>query len=993
MKDKNINLHLPIIFIFTIITGFSVNSYSQNTIINNNNYADSLWVDSVFNSLSTDEKIAQLFMLRANNPGGAYFEEVSEYIKKYNIGGITFYRSTPHKQAQQTNYWQSIAKTPLLISIDAEYGLAMRLDNIISFPYQITLGAIQNDSLIYLMGREIGKQCNFMGIHMNFAPVVDINNNPDNPVINSRSFGENRYNVYLKGKAYAKGLKRENIIATAKHFPGHGDTDIDSHLDLPVIGCDYNRLDSLELFPFRYLIKDSIDAIMTAHLYIPSLEKEKDKPSTLSRSIVTELLRNKLGFDGLIVTDALEMKGVTKYTVPGDIEVQALLAGNDILLLPEDLPKAMKKIKQALRKDIISEEMINDKCKKILKYKYRAGLNKRDTVTIKKDLLKNINTSYANYLNNILYKEAITLVKNKDRLVPLTNIDTLKIASLSISENNNDEFGQLLSRYAKVDGFAISKNSCKKDKETIINQLRDYNVIIIAVRGTNIRARENFGITKNAIDIIDTLSCNKKVILDIFANPYSLGFLDNLDNIECIIVSYQDNYESQNASSQIIFGGIPSKGKLPVTASEEFPLNTGLRTHKIRLEYNSPEAFNIRPSDLKKIDSIALSGIENEAYPGCQVLAAKNGKIFYNKTFGYHTYAKTNPVMHDDIYDIASITKIAATTLAIMKLYKKGKLDIDDRIGKYLPFFRNSEKNDIIIRELMAHQAGMKAWIPYYLFTLDKNGHPDSLIYRTEISEEYPVRLAENIYIKENYAFKIFYSILLSPPNESHGYQYSDLGFYLLSRIIENVTNQPFEEYVEKNFYIPMGMSSTTFRPRRKFELNKIVPTENDKYFRMQLLHGDVHDPGAAMLGGVSGHAGLFSNSTDLAKLMYMLLQNGYYGGEKYLDSTIINEFTKSQFPLNLNRRGIGFDKPPFVYEKDGPVCKSASEKSYGHSGYTGTYVWADPEEDLIYVFLSNRIHPDANNTKILDLNIRTNLHQAIYDALKNSKADQLLDD
>lgn len=943
------------------------------------------WVDSVFATLSTDEKIAQLLVVRANYPNEKYFKEINQLIRKYNIGGVTFFGSTPYRQMSQTNYWQSISRTPLFITIDGEWGLGMRLDSVMPFPFQMTLGALRDDSLVYEMGKAIAAQCKRMGIQMNFAPVVDVNVNPANPVINMRSFGEDPLNVAEKGTAYMKGLQDHGIIATAKHFPGHGDTETDSHQTLPIVNHDWTRIDSIELFPFKQLIKEGVDGIMIAHLYMPAIENQPNTATTLSKNVVSGLLTDALNFDGLIVTDALDMKGVTKYFPPGDIEIKALQAGNDILLLPQDVKKAIQAIKKAIKQGNILQETIDKRCRKVLGFKYDAGLHTVHPITGGR-LTAELNKPENRYLNRELYANAITLVKNDNDIIPLKNLDTLQIATISIGTQTNNHFQHTIGKYTRATHFNIQKKFKKKEEEKLISDLSPYNLIIIGINNTNIFASRNFGVTKESISLIEKIAETKTVILDVFASPYALAFFKNIENIEAILVSYQDNRYSQDLSGQLLLGGIPARGKLPVTASSDFPINTGIFTDPVRIKFTSPEEFRITERSLKKIDSVALSGIEMKAYPGCQVIAAKDGKIFYNRSFGNHTYKNGSQVRSGDLYDLASVTKLAATTLSMMKLHEEGKIDIDNKLEKYLPFLRGTEKGDIVIRELMAHQAGLQAWIPYYMFTLDESGNPDQSIYSSEISEEFPVRVAEDMYIRKEYSHTIFDSIMLSPPRENHDYKYSDLGFYYLAKIIENTSNKPFEEYVDEVFYKPLGLSTMTFLPRRKYELGRIVPTENDKQFRQQLLQGDVHDPGAAMLGGVSGHAGLFSNAEDLVVILQMLLQKGHYGGEQYLDTLTIKEFTKCQFPLNLNRRGIGFDKPLLEFVENGPNCKSASPSSYGHSGFTGTYVWADPENNLVYIFLSNRIHPNASNGKIMKYDIRTNLHEAIYEALRESR-------
>ncbi len=948
--------------------------------------SETSWVDSVFNSLNLDEKIAQLIMIRAySNRDSTYNDSIGKIIKEYNIGGICFFKGHPVQQAYLTNTYQSIAKTPLFIAIDAEWGLGMRLDSCYSFPRQMTLGAIQDDSLIYQMSSEIARECKQIGVNINFAPVVDINNNPDNPVINIRSFGEDKYNVAQKGLAYMKGLQDNGILATAKHFPGHGDTDTDSHLCLPIINHSKEKIDTLDLYPFKKLINNGLNCIMVAHLYVPAYDDRKNTAATISKPIVTKVLKKQLGFKGLIITDALEMKGVTKYNEPGILEVKALQAGNDILLLPQDISKAVNEIKKAVKNGSILKSDIDEKCKKILRYKYKAGLYDYKPIKTSK-IYENLNNPNIELLDRKLYESAITVVKNKNSLLPLKNLDTLRLASVSLGIDSINDFQKILGRYDRLKYYYLPKNASYNEVQTLVSKLSKYNLVIVSINNTNNSPSNNFGIQKQSIDFINLLNKNTKIILDIFANPYSLAYLYDTKNIESIIVSYQDNPIDESISAQTIFGSITAKGKLPVTASDEFPLNTGIKTDKLsRLKYTIPEEVNISSNALKKIDSIALEGIADTAYPGCEILAAKDGKVFYYKSFGYHTYNNIIPVHNTDIYDLASVTKIAATSISIMKLCDEGKIDLDQRISKYLPYLKDTNKGNIVIRDLMTHQAKLESWIPFYKSTLI-DGKLDTTIYRKSISDNFPFHVADSLYINKYYVYNIFDSITESALIKTKEYNYSDLGFYFLMKIIEAVSNKPIENYVKDNFYKPLGLTTICYNPLNYFDLSRIVPTENDTVFRKQLIHGYVHDPGAAMLGGISGHAGLFSDANDLAVLMQMLLQNGEYAGKRYIKSSSVKKFTQYQFPLDNNRRGIGFDKPLLEYEDNGPACKSASDKSFGHSGFTGTYVWADPKYNLVYIFLSNRVYPYASNKKIVEMNIRTNIHQIIYDAVNKNK-------
>jgi beta-glucosidase-like glycosyl hydrolase/CubicO group peptidase (beta-lactamase class C family) len=941
------------------------------------------WADSVMQSLTTDQMIGQLMVVRANYPWKEYDTLIDRYIRDYDIGGVTFFGGHPTLQARQTNHWQSLAKTPMFISIDGEYGPAMRLDSIMGFPYQMTLGAINNDSLIYQMGIEVARQCKRLGIQMNFAPVVDINSNPDNPVIHMRSFGEDKVAVAGKSIMYMKGMQDGGLIVTAKHFPGHGDTDTDSHSTQPVINNTRQRLDSTELYPFRRMIEAGVDGIMIAHLNVPCIDNTQNTPSTLSKPMVTGLLRDELGFKGLIITDALDMKGVTLNCGTGDIEVKALQAGNDILLLSADVPEAVKHIKAAIARGDLPDSLIREHCRRVLMYKYRAGLNAVKPV-ITKGLYDDLNNPEDELLCRKLFEQAVTIVRNNKDIIPLKNLDTLRIATVSFGYDSITPFQDRLACYAPVSRFFLKKDPSDTDISTLKNKLEMSNLVIISVQNTSNKVANQFDVSPKVLTFIGDESKNKKVILDLFASPYSLKLLDKLPKAEAIVVSYQDHPFMQDISAQVIFGGIPAIGKLPVTAGKSFPSGTGIKTETIRLKYTVPEELGINRKFLSPVDSLIKDCIKKKVFPGCQVWVAKEGKVFYMKSFGNHTYSGDMPVKNSDLYDLASLTKIAASTLSVMRMKDEKKLDIDKPLQEYLPYLKNTNKGEIIIREMMAHQARLIPWIPFYLNTL-KGKKPDSAFYRNNISEDFPVRVAENLYLKKNYNYIIYDTIVASPLLNTKAYKYSDLGFYFIPEIMKNLVNKPFEEYVDMTFYKPLGLSTTGFLPLKRFPLDRIAPTEQDTTFRFQLIHGDVHDQGAAMLGGVSGHAGLFSDANDLGIISQMLLQLGTYGGEKYLESLTIKEFTKCQFPLNDNRRGIGFDKPLPKYDPEGPCCKSASLESFGHTGFTGTYMWVDPENQLVYIFLSNRVYPDANNNKLLSMNIRTKIHQLFYDAIKKS--------
>lgn len=955
---------------------------------NRNKLADPkrFWVDSVYNSLTVDEQIAQLLMLRTySNKDGAYYKDIESLIKRYNIGGLCFFQGGPVNQASLTSRYQELSKTPLLIALDAEWGLGMRLDSTISFPYQMTLGAIPYDSLIKRMGYEIGRQLNMIGTHINFAPVVDINNNPLNPVIGMRSFGESKRMVAEKGICYMKGLQDAGIIATAKHFPGHGDTGSDSHYTLPVISHTREHLIENELYPFQQLINSGIKSIMAAHLYIPSLDDEKNTASSLSPMVINRLMENDMGFKGLKVTDALDMKGVTGYFKPGEIEVKAFLAGNDILLLPQDAGIAINSLKQALKNGIITKSQIEERCRKILSAKYDAGLAVKQNIILE-NLPARLNNSQAFYLESLLYENAVTIVRNMNNCIPIQRFDTLKIATVAIGSDNITYFQKMLNNYAMFEHYTIPKTESVTEYENVFRKLNPFDLVILSVHGTNIFPSKNYGIEQAEIDFILRLAKSKKVILDIFACPYALSCFSNPDIFESVIISYQDCKASQEVSAQVIAGSIGAKGKLPVSSGEFFKSGDGIETHPIgRLKYTTPEEIGIPSEDLNGIDSIIDRAIMQHVLPGCQIIAVKNKNIFYHKEFGFHTYDKKSPVNPDDLYDIASLTKIIASTPAVMKLYQEKTIDIDQYISQYLQYLKGSNKEKITLRELMAHQARL---LPYINFSkrIMKGGFADTNLVSDKLSDRFNIRVADNMYVNKYFSYYIYDSIAASSLLENRTYVYSDLGFYLIRQIVEWMTNQPFEKYLEKYFYKPLGLNYLCFNPWLSFNPEKIIPTENDKAFRKQLIQGYVHDQGAGLMGGISGHAGLFSNAGNIAVFMQMLNDYGKYAGFRFLDSALVCEFTSRQYPLHGNRRGIGFDKPDTDYQGNSPACLSASPASFGHTGFTGTYAWADPEEDLIYVFLSNRVYPDAGHNMLAKLNIRTDIHELIYKAIRKNR-------
>ena len=962
--------------------GNSLNVLAQNKAVF---LSDStFWADSMLTTLSQEERIAQLFMVAAySNKGDVHKQHITDLVEHYKIGGLMFLQGGPLRQANLTNYYQSKSKIPLMIAIDAEWGVSMRLDSSLSFPWQMTLGAIQDTNLIYEMGVEVARQCKLIGTHINFAPVVDVNSNPENPIINNRSFGENPEKVSRMGLAYMNGMQDNYVLACAKHFPGHGDTDTDSHKTLPTLNHLKYRLEEVELVPFRNLINNGLGSVMVAHLHIPSLDNTENLAATLSPKIVSGLLKDELNFTGLSITDALNMKGVSKFYEPGIVDVKALLAGNDVLLFAENVPKAIEEIKNAIAKKQISQKEVDARCLKILKAKKWMGLNHYKPVDISV-ISDEIILTETHLLDKKLVQSSLTLLQNYDDLLPLRRLDTLKVASVSIGKDSQ-YFQDMLSNYAPVTHFAISEKATASEQAILLNKLSKFNLVIASIHKSNANAWQSYKISKSTDIFLQSVALQSNIVIPVFANPYSINSFLFTNNFDALMLGYQNSKLAQEEIAKAIFGGIGMNGKIPVS-TKHFEINSGLETKSIRMNYVTPEEINFSTDLLYKIDSIVQNAITQKATPGCQILIAKKGNIFFNKSYGFHTYQKENKVKNSDIYDIASITKIGATVPILMRMVDENKLNIDDELGKYLSI-DSSDKSSLIIRDILSHQSGLLPWIPFYKQTLDQDSLSGTLnlrdtLYNKIYSNLFPFKVADQIYLHHSFPDTIIKQILNSELLDKKEYCYSDLGFYLFKELIEKEYNKPLNEIVDEYFYKKLGMESLGYLPLEKYEPNRIVPTENDFEFRSQLLRGNVHDMGAAMQGGVGGHAGLFSNANDLAKLMQMYLQKGVYADERFLSNEVVKEFIKCQFCIDENRRGAGFDKPVLEGKKGGPTCQCVSSLSFGHSGFTGTLAWADPETNLIYIFLSNRIHPNANNKELLKMDVRTEIMQVIYDSL-----------
>ncbi|WP_221389925.1 glycoside hydrolase family 3 N-terminal domain-containing protein [Dyadobacter sp. NIV53] len=948
------------------------------------------WVDSTLETMSTEEKIGQLFMVATfSNRDESHYRNIDRLINDFHIGGLIFFQGGPVGQAQLTNRYQSHTKVPLFIGIDGEWGLGMRLDSTISFPKQMVLGSIQNDELIYRMGADIGKQCSRLGIHINFAPVSDINSNSNNPVIGIRSFGEDRENVTRKAVAYMKGLQHNQVIATAKHFPGHGDTDADSHFTLPVLTHSAEELSEIDLYPYKEMINDSLMGVLSGHLFVPALDNTPKLASSLSEKVINGLLRKELGFRGLVFTDAMNMQGVLKTGKAADVNLKALIAGNDVLLYPENVAETIAKIKDAIDRKIISGKIIDDKVKRILQAKYWAGLSNYKPVEIT-NLYTDLNTENSKELYRELCEASVTVVKNDNNMLPVGLTIDNNMASVSMGGENSVTFQKMLTTYKPMRSYNFYGGPSTQDEiSEMLTYLQPYEVVVVDVHGIASNPKRNYGVTSGMVDFVTQLKQQgKKVVLCLFGTPYSIQFFPETDVLIC---AGQDGKDQQEIVPQIIFGGLTSQGRLPVSVSS-YKAGAGITTSAInRIAFGTPESVGMDGVMLNKIDAIATASVQGHVFPGCQILVARKGKVIYDKQFGGLNYRFPERVNNETIYDLASVTKVAATLQSVMLLYDRKQIDLDERASHYLPELLATNKENFTVRDLLLHRSGLISFYPsLWDRTKSSGGGLMPEYYSSRPDTSFYLQVAPKLFAKPSLSDSVWKWVIKSPMNNKkarsgeYGYLYSDLGFLTLQKIVEKVTGQPLDIFVSSNIYEPLGLPYLGFNPLRRFPEKQIAPTEQDYRYRNQLLQGTAHDQMAAEVGGVSGHAGLFGTARDLAVLFQMNLWKGNYAGRTFFQPATVPLF--SRIYDESHHRGLGWDKVP----ADGNssfVSSLASVNSFGHTGFTGTMVWMDPDEDLLFVFLSNRVNPDAENNAITTQHTRRRIQDVVYTSLRERKS------
>lgn len=930
------------------------------------------WVEKTYQAMSLEQRLGQLIFVFTDSKGDPDERaRVENLIRNHAIGGLLFSVGDPLTQLQLTNHYQELSATKILVTMDAEWGLSMRLKNTFSYPYNMTLGAIQDKQLIYRVGERLGAHAKRIGVHMNYAPVADINSDPRNPIIGNRSFGSLSEQVSKLSVALAKGMQSQGVLGSAKHFPGHGDTATDSHHNLPIITADRQRLANEELVPFKALIDSDIASVMVAHIALESVTGDQSTPASLSYKVTTELLQEQLGYQGLVITDALNMKGVSQTISSNEVALEAFMAGADILLYPDDVAASLEILKRAYADKTLSESRLAHSVKKILKAKYLVGLHHFEPLN-EEGLAADLQSKEDNLLSEELYEAAITTVLNTDQLLPLSLDQNYLFVSLGEQSSRYGLFLEMLQRYARVD---------RVDADNLPSlDLSAYAAVIFGHFGNTDTPWKNSKISAGDWQRIYQLSDRGiPTVLAHFGTPYTLFDLEMPKAPEGLLVGYQNREEAHRALAQVIFGALPSKGVLPVSIEVGGNPLSAVQTSDLPiLSYSMvPEREGMSSERLMKVDAFIDEILSRKMSPGGQLMVTRNSKVIYERNFGHYTYDEKQPVQWNSIYDVASVTKIAATLPLVMKATETGELSLSDRFKDWFDRLHDKPIGEVNLIAALSHNARLPAWIPFYKETLDAQQQPDKRFYAKRYSSEYPIQVADSLFLIKDYDQKIFDTIF-NVALESKIYRYSDLPYYLIAKKLDQ-PQRPFERQVDSFLYTPMGATYTGYHPLKRFKKAEVVPSEIDRYFRQDTIQGYVHDMGAAMLGGVSGHAGLFSNANDLTKIMQMYLQGGVYGPTRYLSAETIRRFNTCYYCNSDNRRGVGFDKPQL--EGRGSTCGCVSRDSFGHFGFTGIYAWADPETQIAYVFVSNRTYPSMDNNLLGTTDMRTAIQQAIYDA------------
>jgi beta-N-acetylhexosaminidase len=916
--------------------------------------------------MTLEEKAGQMVMVLAFgnfvNAESEEFARLSHLIEERAIGGVILSHGDVYESAYLLNRLQSKARIPLLVSADLESGLAMRIRRGTPFPNAMAIGATRDTALAFAVGKAIGQEARAIGIHQNYAPVADVNTNPRNPIINTRAFGDDVNLVQNMVVAFARGTQEAGVLATVKHFPGHGDTGLDSHLELPVLPFSRGRLDSIELRPFRAAIDHGTRSVMIAHLGVPAIERNISLPASLSRNIIEDLLRKEFGFGGLVVSDAMEMQGVVRGYSVTESTLKAIEAGTDIILLPLNAEVALTSIVAAVKNGEISKERIDSSVRRILETKHALGLD-RGRLTDLSLIDSEVGSREHWQLARTVARKGMTLLRDDGRILPLTQKPWRRIAAVVITdaeesrsdinrptspfsnEATGSYFVQLLGRrLGKVDVARLSPASNESDFQEALTKVRRADLLLLSLHARVRSSSGRIGLPENLrifAEKAERLDIPKAAV--VFGNPYVAAHFPDTDVLLC---AYGESEPIAEAAAEALCGEIPVRGKLPVAIPGAFSFGSGIDKPQQRLRKDDPVVVGFDPTKIRRVDSVVYDGIRDSAFSAAQLAVVKDGELIWDRAYGKYSYdAASREINGDALFDLASVTKVIATTSAIMKLYDQGLLRLDDPVSKYLPAFKDGLKATMTIRHLLLHRGGFPPFRKFWEFCPTSAAMMDS----------------------------VFATPLIAAPGDTT--IYSDLGFMTLGKIVEKVAGRTLAEFTQREFFEPLGMRNTAYLPDPELR-RRAVATEYDSLWRKRLVQGTVHDENAEFMGGISGHAGLFSTAEDLAVFVQMLLNGGTYGGKRYLRESTIATFVATG--QEGGERWLGWDKKS---PKGSSAGSLFSASSYGHTGFTGTSVWVDPDRHLGVIFLTNRVHPTRANTKLFK--IRPVLHDMIVGSLR----------
>lgn len=883
-----------------------------------------IWVDSVFNTLSLEEKIGQLFFVRIPaHASAAQWKEVLEMAKSGEISGVIQQRSSLVTHVKSITKLQKEAKVPMLVALAGTNGLGFSLDSALQFYDPMVLGATQNDSLVKTYGTELAFQMRCAGIQMNLGGS------------SSELFHSDIIKNVKTAKIFLDALNEGGILPSAL-WTSEADSAISKTKEMTVS----------QLAAIQYSLKG--------------------KPK--AEAVNLQTLRSKFSFQGLLIAEGEDLQKFSPKKKKGDAERIGFSMGFDMITDPVNRDAGVRQIRKLLKKDKELMTRLDQSVRRILSLKYQSGLaDFKAPSNVKLKLL----SPAARWLKQTVAQQAVTVVKNQRAEIPVRKLDETAFASLTIGEASSETFKKYLSKYAAFTHLQLKE---WKDTTSLLSSFAKSDVIVVALFSGRISENE-LGL------YLKKLAATKRVILCAFESPNALKYFESLPTI---VAAYSDDEELQRAAAQVIFGGLSSGGTLPFNVSGEIVSGTKINTQAAKVfSYRVPESAGMDSRVLDKIELIANEAIDIGSTPGCYVQVVKDGKVIYDRGFGYLTYEKKSPVTDQTIYDLASVTKVTATLQTVMYMYERGMIDPYKKASVYLPELKGTNKEDFTIKDILTHQAGLWPFLPFWAETV-KDSVLQKKYYDHQANEDYPFPVAENMFASRSMKDSLWQWILKSKirdkvPHTPYDYKYSDMGFYIMQHLAEKLLGMPMEDFLQKNLYQPIGASTMGYLPLRKFPLSQIAPTEDDKLFRKKLLIGYVHDQGAAMHGGIAGHAGLFSNANDLAKMGQLWLNGGSYGSLQFLKPETVNYFTQKQY--ETSRRGLGWDRPTISYW-DGPTTYHTSAKTFGHTGFTGTCVWVDPEFNLVYVFLSNRVNPEMTNNKILNANIRPRIQEVIYQSI-----------